>query len=213
VQPLAAHEHWHVDVSYLNLGGTFYYLCSLLDGYSRLIVHWEIRERMTERDVETIVQRGLEKFPDARPRIISDNGPQFIARDFKEFVGLSGITHVRTSPYYPQSNGKLEPTTAKRGGARTAHSRANGFVSRRRRTSTRREALSNRSSRITTKCGCTARWVTSRRRINWRAESKRSSPSALASSKRPGNDAAVTTRQGAANERRQPLAKRNPEKG
>ncbi|HWA26938.1 MAG TPA: IS3 family transposase [Lacunisphaera sp.] len=108
VQPLAAHEHWHVDVSYLNLGGTFYYLCSLLDGYSRLIVHWEIRERMTERDIETIVQRALEKFPAARPRIISDNGPQFIARDFKEFVRLTGVTHVRTSPYYPQSNGKLE---------------------------------------------------------------------------------------------------------
>ncbi len=108
VQPLRAHEHWHVDVSYLNLGGTFYYLCSLLDGYSRFIVHWEIRESMTERDVETIVQRGLEKFPDERPRIISDNGPQFIAKDFKEFVRLTGITHVRTSPYYPQSNGKLE---------------------------------------------------------------------------------------------------------
>lgn len=108
VQPLAPHEHWHVDVSYLNLGGTFYYLCSLLDGYSRFIVHWEIRESMTERDVETIVQRGLEKFPLARPRIISDNGPQFIAKDFKEFIRLSGTTHVRTSPYYPQSNGKLE---------------------------------------------------------------------------------------------------------
>ena len=40
--------------------------------------------------------------------MISDNGPQFIARDFKEFIRLAGITHVRTSPYYPQSNGKLE---------------------------------------------------------------------------------------------------------
>ncbi len=108
VQPLGAHEHWHVDVSYLNLGGTFYYLCSLLDGYSRFIVHWEIRESMTERDIETIVQRGLEKFPDERPRIISDNGPQFIAKDFKEFIRLTGTTHVRTSPYHPQSNGKLE---------------------------------------------------------------------------------------------------------
>lgn len=108
VQPLSAHDHWHVDISYLNLGGTFYYLCSLLDGYSRFIVHGEIRESMTEGDVETIVQRGLEKFPGVRPRIISDNGPQFIAQDFKEFIRLTGTTHVRTSPYYPQSNGKLE---------------------------------------------------------------------------------------------------------
>jgi putative transposase len=108
VQPLSAHAHWHVDVSYINVGGTFYYLTSLLDGFSRAIVHWEIRESMTERDVETIVQRGLERHPGATPRIISDNGPQFIARDFKEFIRVAGITHVRTSPYYPQSNGKLE---------------------------------------------------------------------------------------------------------
>lgn len=108
VQPLAAHDHWHVDISYINVAGTFYYLTSVLDGFSRYIVHGEIRESMTEADVETIVQRALEKHPGAKPRIISDNGPQFIARDFKEFIRLAGITHVRTSPYYPQSNGKLE---------------------------------------------------------------------------------------------------------
>jgi putative transposase len=108
VQPLAAHDHWHVDISYLNVAGTFYYLTSVLDGFSRYIVHWEIRESMTEADVETILQRAAEKHPDAQPRIISDNGPQFIARDFKEFIRLMGMTHVRTSPYYPQSNGKLE---------------------------------------------------------------------------------------------------------
>jgi putative transposase len=108
VQPLKPHEHWHVDVSYINICGTFYYLCSLLDGCSRYIVHWEIREQMTEKDVEIIMQRAKEKFPDARPRIISDNGPQFIAKDFKEFIRISGMTHVRTAPFYPQSNGKLE---------------------------------------------------------------------------------------------------------
>jgi putative transposase len=108
VQPLAAHLHWHVDVCYINVAGTFYFLCTLLDGYSRYIVHWELREKMEEADVETIIQRAREKFPDTRPRIISDNGPQFIARDFKEFIRLAGMTHVRTSPYHPQSNGKLE---------------------------------------------------------------------------------------------------------
>jgi putative transposase len=108
VQPLSAHQHWHLDISYINLSSTFYYLCSLLDGYSRYLVHWELRESMTEQDVETIVQRALERHPEERPRIITDNGPQFIARDFKEFIRLTGITHVRTSPYYPQSNGKLE---------------------------------------------------------------------------------------------------------
>ncbi len=107
-QPLAAHQHWHVDISYINVAGAFFYLCSLLDGSSRFIVHWELRESMTEAEVETIIQRGRERFAGERPRIISDNGPQFIAKDFKEFIRICEMTHVRTSPYYPQSNGKIE---------------------------------------------------------------------------------------------------------
>ena len=108
VQPLKPHEHWHVDVSYLNLGGTFYYLCSILDGASRAIVHWDIRESMKEQDVECVLERAKELFPEARARLISDNGPQFIAKDFKEFIRISGMSHVKISPYYPQSNGKIE---------------------------------------------------------------------------------------------------------
>ena len=63
---------------------------------------------MTEADIEIILERAKEKYPEAQPRIISDNGPQFIAKDFKEFIRISGMTHVRTSPHYPQSNGKIE---------------------------------------------------------------------------------------------------------
>ena len=108
VQPLKAHEHWHIDVSYINICGTFYYLCSLLDGFSRYIVNCELREAMKEKDVEIILHRAHEKFPEKKPRIISDNGPQFIAKDFKAYIRLIGMSHVRTSPFYPQSNGKLE---------------------------------------------------------------------------------------------------------
>ena len=107
-QPLAPHEHWHIDIAYINIHGTFYYLCAVLDGASRYLVTWSLRQSMTEVEVEILLQRAKEKFPEARPRIISDNGPQFIAKDFKEFIRISGMTHVRTSPYYPQSNGKME---------------------------------------------------------------------------------------------------------
>ena len=107
-QPSHPHKHWHVDVSYINICGTFYYLCAVLDGFSRYIVHWDIRESMTESEIELILQVAKERFPETSPRIISDNGPQFIAKDFKEFIRICGMTHVRTSPYYPQSNGKIE---------------------------------------------------------------------------------------------------------
>ena len=108
VQPVRPHEHWHIDLAYLNLGGTFHYLCVIIDGYSRYIVGWDIRSSMTEADVELIVQKARERFPGVTPRIISDNGPQFVAKDFKEFIRETQMTHVRTSPYYPQSNGKAE---------------------------------------------------------------------------------------------------------
>lgn len=107
-QPKAPHEHWHIDIAYLNIRGTFYFMASVLDGYSRSIVHHEIREKMEETDIETILQRAREVYPGVSPRVISDNGPQFVAKDFKEFIRVCGMTHVRTSPYYPQSNGKLE---------------------------------------------------------------------------------------------------------
>ncbi len=66
VQPLKPHQEWHVDISYLNIAGTFYFLCSVLDGYGRFIVHWEIRENMGEGVVETILQRANELYPNER---------------------------------------------------------------------------------------------------------------------------------------------------
>ena len=79
--------------------GTFYYLCAI----SRYLIDWTLRGPMTEVDVEILLQRARETFPEAHP-----GGPQFIARDFKEFIRISGMTHVRTSPYYPQSKGKMD---------------------------------------------------------------------------------------------------------
>ena len=108
VQPLEPHDHWHVEFSYVHLGGTFYYLCAVLDGCSRALLAWDIRPQMKEADAEMVIQRAREAHPQARPRIITDNGPQFIARDFKDFIRRWQTTHIFCSPHYPQSNGKLE---------------------------------------------------------------------------------------------------------
>ena len=108
VQPLTPHEHWHIDFSYINIGGTFYFLCAVLDGCSRMIVAWDIRTTMRAIDSEIVLQKAREAYPDARPRIISDQGAQFKSREFKAFITQWQASHVMTSPYYPQSNGKLE---------------------------------------------------------------------------------------------------------
>jgi len=43
---------------------------------------------MTEAEIETILLWVKERYPDAKPRIISNNGTQFITKDFKEFIRL-----------------------------------------------------------------------------------------------------------------------------
>jgi transposase InsO family protein len=108
VQPLKVHQHWHTDIKYVNYKGSFLFFISIMDGYSRYIVHHELRTSMTEYDVELTVQRALEKYPGVKPRIISDNGSQYISKDFKSYLKEIGLQHVKTSPSHPQSNGKIE---------------------------------------------------------------------------------------------------------
>lgn len=107
-QPSLPHQHWHTDIKYVNFRGTFLFLISVIDGYSRYIVHHELRMSMQEFDVQITLQRSLEKYPDAKPRIITDNGSQFISKDFAEYLKQAGLQHIRTSIAYPQSNGKIE---------------------------------------------------------------------------------------------------------
>jgi transposase InsO family protein len=107
-QPVRVHEHWHMDICYVNFQGTFLFLITVMDGYSRMILHHELRLSMKEYDVQITLQRAVEKYPEARPRLISDNGKQFLAKEFKEFLRFCGLRHVKTSLHYPQSNGKME---------------------------------------------------------------------------------------------------------
>jgi putative transposase len=108
IQPTEPHQHWHTDIKYVNFHGTFLFLISVIDGYSRYIVHHELRMSMQEFDVEITVQRALEKYPGVKPRLITDNGPQYISKDFVEYLKFVGLQHIRTSIAYPQSNGKIE---------------------------------------------------------------------------------------------------------
>jgi transposase InsO family protein len=73
-----------------------------------MIVAWDIRSTMREIDSEIVLQKARETYPEARPRIITDQGSQFKSREFKSFIAQWQASHVMTSPYYPQSNGKIE---------------------------------------------------------------------------------------------------------
>lgn len=107
-QPNKPHKHWHIDIKYIFFGGKFYFLISIIDGYSRFIVNHGLFEDMKTETITALIQEAKDKYNGVAPRIISDNGPQFISKEFSKFISFVEFTHVKTSVGYPQSNGKIE---------------------------------------------------------------------------------------------------------
>ena len=79
-------EVWHVDLMYLWVNGRWYFLVTVLDSYSRYIVHWELARSMLAQEIAEIAAVALEKVPGKRPRIVRDNGSQFVAKEWREVI-------------------------------------------------------------------------------------------------------------------------------
>ncbi len=63
--------------------GRFYFLICVLDGYSRSTIHWDLRENMKDTDAGIVQQRVIEKYLVTQTRLITDNGKQFVGKEFK----------------------------------------------------------------------------------------------------------------------------------
>jgi putative transposase len=106
-RPVRPNERWHTDIMYLRVEGTWYFLVTVLDGYSRYVVHWELLTSMRAADVRLVIQEALER-TGAKPQVVSDNGTQFTATEFKDLVKRFELEHIRIRTYHPESNGTLE---------------------------------------------------------------------------------------------------------
>ena len=106
-RPERPNERWHTDIMYLRVEGTWYFLVTVLDGYSRYVVHWELLTSMRAADVRLVVQQALEG-TGAKPQVVSDNGTQFTSGEFKDLVKRFELEHIRIRTYHPESNGTLE---------------------------------------------------------------------------------------------------------
>ena len=107
-KPKYPHHHWHTDIAYIKVQGVFYFLIMMLDGYSRFVLDWDLMPDMLGSSVESFVLRVKEKYPHAKPRLINDNGSQFISLDFKRLLEKLEIQQVFTRRNHPQTNGKIE---------------------------------------------------------------------------------------------------------
>lgn len=106
-RPVRPNERWHTDIMYLRVEGTWYFLVTVLDGYSRYVVHWELLTSMRAADVRLVIQQALER-TGAKPQVVSDNGTQFTSGEFKDLVKRFELEHIRIRTYHPESNGTLE---------------------------------------------------------------------------------------------------------
>jgi len=106
-EPVRPNERWHTDLMYLRVGDVWYFLVTVLDAYSRYVVHWDLLTSMTAADVRLVIQDALKR-TGATPQVVTDNGSQFTAKDFKELVRDFELEHIRIRVYHPESNGRLE---------------------------------------------------------------------------------------------------------
>lgn len=106
-------EMWQTDFTYLHIKGWgWYFLSTILDDYSRYIIHWELCSTMKSEDVKRCVDQALNKTKikkKNRPKLLSDNGSCYIAKDLGEYLSTEpGIKHIRGKPLHPQTQGKIE---------------------------------------------------------------------------------------------------------
>jgi transposase InsO family protein len=106
--PTRPDQRWHVDVLYLWVLGRWYFLVTIIDAYSRYIVQWELCWTLTGDAMALVLQAALDTTPGATPEVVSDNGPEFINRDFVTVLKAQGLKQIRTRFYHPESNGVLE---------------------------------------------------------------------------------------------------------
>lgn len=111
-KPTKPNEYWHTDITYIWIDGYgFHYLFTYLDGFSRYVIHSELRMSMTVDDTIETLKNALEKADlaeDQHLKLVTDNGSQYRSRRFKKFLEKKHIHHIRTAYKRPETNGKIE---------------------------------------------------------------------------------------------------------
>ena len=109
------HQMWATDASYFRVvGWGYYYLVTVMDDYSRFILSHMLQRDMTADSFIEVVQEAVDRtrmdqVPVAdRTRLLSDNGPGYVSRAFRDYLGMVGIKHILATTFHPQTNGKLE---------------------------------------------------------------------------------------------------------
>lgn len=105
-------EMWQTDFTYFKIvGWGWYFLSTVLDDYSRFIISWDLRSRMTSKDVMPSLEKALDftgLTKNKAPMLLSDNGKCYLSSELKDFLSERGIKAINGKPCHPQTQGKIE---------------------------------------------------------------------------------------------------------
>jgi len=111
----APNQLWQTDFTYLKVTGWgWFYLSTVLDDFSRYVIAWKLCTTMAASDVTDTLELALEASGRSevcvrhRPRLLSDNGPGYIADELATWLAARGMEHIRGAPCHPQTQGKIE---------------------------------------------------------------------------------------------------------
>jgi transposase InsO family protein len=111
----AINQLWQTDFTYLKIiGWGWYYLSTILDDYSRYIISWKLCTTMRAEDVTDTLELALaasgcdQVHVLHKPRLLSDNGPSYVAGELADYLADKKMRHVRGAPFHPQTQGKIE---------------------------------------------------------------------------------------------------------
>ena len=98
----APNQLWQTDFTYLKvIGWGWFYLSTVLDDFSRYILAWKLCTTMAATDVSDTLQAalqasGLDKAKVLhRPRLLSDNGPSYVASELGQWLEDRHQSHPR----------------------------------------------------------------------------------------------------------------------
>lgn len=111
----APNELWQTDFTWFKVTHWgWYYLCTILDDYSRYILACQLCIGMSAEEVKQTIETAIQftgiRNPKvmSRPRLLSDNGPCYLSKALREYLEEEGILHTRCKPYHPMTQGKIE---------------------------------------------------------------------------------------------------------
>ena len=114
-QTTQPNEMWQTDFTYFKIiGWGWVYLSTVLDDYSRYIIAWKLCTTMKAEDVTETLDMALTASGCDhanvlhRPRLLSDNGPSYIAGELASYLEGKAMDHIRGAPFHPQTQGKIE---------------------------------------------------------------------------------------------------------